>query len=154
MKLQLPRTSLRMLFLLLAICASICWLYAQVLPEVRRYRRLQASIRSTSDRSFVTMEDVIVNLSSKNATRYLRLGIVLEVPRKDELLVATRAEAERASLRDWLFTHLAAKTVHDVRGPEGINRLRDEVEEHVRGALFADGDAGLRRVVFDEFMVQ
>ena len=55
---------------------------------------------------------------------------------------------------DWLFTHLAAKTVNDLRGPEGINRLRDEVEEHVRGALFADGDAGLRRVVFDEFMVQ
>lgn len=100
------------------------------------------------------MEPVIVNLSSQSLNRYLRVRVALQVSQEDELVVAHLVEQNRVALRDWLITHLAGKTVDDLRGTEGINHLRKEVDEQFGQILSSDGDTMLQRVVFDEFNPQ
>jgi len=149
-----PRFSLKTLVALIALCAVAFWAYGQLLPKWNQYQQLQAAVRHASEKSFVPLENVIVNLASKNQMRYLRVGIALQVSRSEALMVAQRVKNNEFELRDWLITHLSGKTIDDVRGTDGIDKIRNEVKEQFETILFPEGNSVLEKIVFDEFMVQ
>ena len=57
-------------------------------------------------------------------------------------------------LRTWLTSHLADKSMEDVRGKAGINRLRREIQDQFNALLFDDGHERVRDVLFEEFHVE
>jgi flagellar basal body-associated protein FliL len=104
--------------------------------------------------AFVTFGDVVVNLHEERLTRYLRLKIVLEVEESEEKKLNELLNKRKAPLKSWLISYLADRTLEEVRGTVGINRIRREIRDHFNEMLYPDGREVIRQVHFEEFTVQ
>lgn len=103
---------------------------------------------------FVPFGRMVVNLNEPMLTRYLSVDITLLADGKDEALLTEAVESHAPILRTWLTSHLADKSMDDVRGKVGINRLRREIQDHFNALLFDDGHERVRDVLFEEFHVE
>jgi flagellar basal body-associated protein FliL len=73
---------------------------------------------------------------------------------KDEVAVEAAIKKHAPKLRTWLTSHLADKTMEDVRGKVGINRLRREIQDQFNQLMFDDGRERVGDVLFEEFHVE
>lgn len=103
---------------------------------------------------FVPFGRIVVNLNEPALTKYLSLDITLLADAKDEDAVVSGVESRLPILRTWLTSHLADKSMEDVRGKAGINRLRREIQDQFNALLFDDGRERVRDVLFEEFHVE
>ncbi len=103
---------------------------------------------------FVPFGRIVVNLNEPALTKYLSLDITLLADGKDEASVSSAVEDRLPILRTWLTSHLADKSMEDVRGKVGINRLRREIQDQFNALLFDDGRERVRDVLFEEFHVE
>lgn len=98
---------------------------------------------------FYDVPDMIVNLNvSDRKQRFLKLSISLEL-NADEDLVALEAALPRVT--DHLQTYLRELRLEDLKGSAGIYRIRQELLERVRTAIYP---AKVRDVLFREILVQ
>ncbi|MCS7016655.1 MAG: flagellar basal body-associated FliL family protein [Gemmatales bacterium] len=104
--------------------------------------------------AFVPFGDVVVNLHEERLTRYLRLKIVLEVEETEEKHLQELLNKRKAPLKSWLISYLADRTLDEVRGTLGMNRIRREIRDHFNEMLYPDGREVIRQVHFEEFTVQ
>jgi flagellar protein FliL len=104
--------------------------------------------------AIVPFGDVVVNLAEERMTRYLRLKIVLVVEEEQEATVAKKLEKAKAPLKSWLISHVSGKTIKDVAGTVGVNRLQREILERFEDTLFPSGNGSLKSVMFEEYLVQ
>jgi len=104
--------------------------------------------------AFVPVGDVVVNLSEERLTRYLRVKLILVVDGSQEKAVKELFDKNKAILKNWLISHLSDKTLAEVSGASGVNRLRREIQDQFNATLFPDGSEKIRDVLFEEFVVQ
>ena len=102
----------------------------------------------------VPFGDVVVNLAEDRMTRYLRLKIVLVVEEEAEKEVTAKLEKQKAIMKSWLISHVAGKTLKDVGGTVGVNRLQREILERFEDTLYPHGHGHLKNVMFEEYLVQ
>ena len=103
---------------------------------------------------FVPFGRTVVNLNDPTLTRYLSLEVTLQANGPDEEDVKTAMESRKPILQTWLTGHLADKTLEDVRGKIGVNRLRREIQDNFNALLFTDGRERIQDILFEEFHVQ
>jgi flagellar basal body-associated protein FliL len=103
---------------------------------------------------FVPFGRIVVNLNEPSLTKYLSLDITLLADPKDSGSLKDAVEGRLPILRTWLTSHLADKSMEDVRGKVGINRLRREIQDQFNALLFDDGRERVRDVLFEEFHVE
>ena len=87
-------------------------------------------------------------------TRYLSLEVTLQVDGADEEDVKTTLGSRKPILQTWLTSHLADKTLEEIRGKVGVNRLRREIQDNFNQLLFTDGKERIQDILFEEFHVQ
>ena len=104
--------------------------------------------------TFVSFGRTVVNLNDPTLTRYLSLEVTLQASGPDEDDVKAALEARKPILQTWLTSHLADKTLEDVRGKVGVNRLRREIQDNFNALLFTDGRERIQDILFEEFHVQ
>lgn len=104
--------------------------------------------------AFVPVGDVVVNLSEERLTRYLRVKLILAVDQSQEKTVKDLFDQNKAILKNWLISHLSDKTLAEVSGASGVNRLRREIQDQFNAILFPDGSEKIHDVLFEEFVVQ
>lgn len=104
--------------------------------------------------TFVSFGRTVVNLNDPTLTRYLSLEITLQADGHDEEDVKTALESRKPILQTWLTSHLADKTLEDIRGKVGVNRLRREIQDNFNLLLFTDGKERIQDILFEEFHVQ
>jgi flagellar protein FliL len=104
--------------------------------------------------AFVPVGDVVVNLSEERLTRYLRVKLILVVDGSQEKNVKKLFDKNKAILKNWLISHLSDKTLAEVSGASGVNRLRREIQDQFNATLFPDGSEKIHDVLFEEFVVQ
>lgn len=104
--------------------------------------------------AFVPFGEVVVNLDEGRLTRYLRLSITLQVDGENQKEVTAGVETHRSILRNWLISYLSDKTMDDIRGAAGQNRLRREIQNQYNLILSPDGFEKIKDVLFEEFTVQ
>jgi flagellar FliL protein len=68
--------------------------------------------------------------------------------------VKSALESRKPILQTWLTSHLADKTLEEVRGKVGVNRLRREIQDNFNALLFTDGRERIQDILFEEFHVQ
>ncbi|NPA64579.1 MAG: flagellar basal body-associated FliL family protein [Epsilonproteobacteria bacterium] len=90
----------------------------------------------------------IVNLQDKDADRYLKITIVLDV--QDEKVKA-ELEKRLPQVKDAITTLLFTKTSHELRTPEGIEELKEEILKRVNAILPI---GGVKNVYFTDFVIQ
>jgi len=104
--------------------------------------------------SFIPFGRMVTNLNEQTLTKYLSLEITLQTDAEHEEEVTAAIEARKPILSTWLTSHLADKTLEDIRGKVGVNRLRREIQDNFNSLLFTDGRERVLDVLFEEFHVQ
>ncbi len=103
---------------------------------------------------FIPFGRLVVNLNEPTLTKYLSIEITMQADGEHQEEVTEAFEARKPILNTWLTTHLADKTIDDVRGKVGINRLRREIQDNFNSLLFTDGRERIQDILFEEFHVQ
>ena len=98
--------------------------------------------------------DVVVNLNEPNLIRYLSVDISVMSDEKYRAEVTPLLEEKRALLKTWLISHLADKSLEDIRGKVGYNRLRRDIQDNFNLLLFKDGQERIQDILFEEFHIQ
>jgi flagellar protein FliL len=107
-----------------------------------------------SKTAFISFGEVTVNLAEERLTRYLRVKIILVVDAPQEKAVDATVKQQKVVLKNWVISHLSDKSLEEVKGASGVNRLRREIQDQFNSVLFPDGTERIRDVLFDEFVVQ
>lgn len=103
---------------------------------------------------FIPFGRMVVNLNDPTLTRYLSLEVTIQADGPDQDTVTEALESRKPILQTWLTGHLADKTLEDVRGKVGVNRLRREIQDNFNALLFTDGHERIQDILFEEFHVQ
>jgi flagellar FliL protein len=104
--------------------------------------------------AFIPFGDVVVNLAEDRLTRYLRVKLVLVVDHSEEKEMTEEVTKNKAILKNWLIGYLSDKSLKDVNGAAGVNRLRREIQEQFNSLLGAGKVDKVSDVLFEEFVVQ
>ena len=108
----------------------------------------------SSQPEFVSFGALVVNLQEERLTRYLRADLTLQVDVSQKKAVEEAVSSKKAILKSWLIGYLSDKSLNDVRGTAGVNRLRREIQDRFNTILFPDGYDRIQDVLFQEFNVQ
>jgi len=90
----------------------------------------------------------VVNLADPDIERYLKVSIVLEL--KDQKVQA-EAQKRLPEIKDAITTLLLTKRSSEIRTPEGIEFLKEEIAKRVNAILPL---GGVKNVYFTEFIIQ
>ena len=99
-------------------------------------------------------QQIVVNLNEGNLPRYLRIVVQLQVASDFEAEFMEQLKEQRVLLRSWLISRISDKSLEEVRGAAGQNRLRREIQDQFNSILFPDGYDRIYDVLFVEFAVQ
>ena len=137
------------------VCAGIGFAVPMAMPGLVGNEPAEPTTESV-DPLFLKFGEVVVNLNEARMTRYLRLGMSVQVagtPEEEPELLEL-IEKKRAIMTSWLLGYLADMKMEDIRGASGQNRLRREITDQFSWVLFPEGDRIVDDVLFEEFNVQ
>jgi flagellar basal body-associated protein FliL len=97
---------------------------------------------------------MVVNLADERAMRYLRVKLAVLVDADKEKEVSDLLTKKKPAVKSKLISHLAGKTLKDVSGTVGVNRLQREILERFEEVLYPEGHSPLRAILFEEYVVQ
>ncbi|MCX7760793.1 MAG: flagellar basal body-associated FliL family protein [Hydrogenothermaceae bacterium] len=90
----------------------------------------------------------VANLADKDADRYIKVTIIMEV--QDEK-VKEEAIKRMPQIKDSINTLLFTKTSDELKSPEGIEKLKEEIIKRTNAILPL---GGVKDVYFTEFIIQ
>ena len=103
---------------------------------------------------YIDFQEVIVNLSEQQFSRYLKLNFSLEVPKSQKLEIEKKIEARKAVLLDRINAHFAEVKTEDLKGKFGQNRIRRTMHGYFNEILFDDGIERITDILFRGLHVQ
>ncbi|WP_457567712.1 flagellar basal body-associated FliL family protein [Desulfurobacterium sp.] len=89
-----------------------------------------------------------VNLADKDIERYLRISIILELKNQK---VQQEVQKRLPEIKDAIITLLLTKRSSDLKTPEGIEFLKEEIAKRVNAILPL---GGVKNVYFTDFIIQ
>lgn len=90
----------------------------------------------------------IVNLQDRDADRYLKISVVLEV--QDEK-IKMELEKRLPQIKDAITTLLFTKSSSELKTAEGIEQLKEEIIKRINAILPI---GGVKNVYFTDFVIQ
>ncbi len=89
-----------------------------------------------------------VNLADKDIERYLRISIILELKNQK---IQQEVEKRLPEIKDAIITLLLTKRSTDLKTPEGIEFLKEEITKRANAILPL---GGVKNVYFTDFIIQ
>jgi flagellar basal body-associated protein FliL len=109
---------------------------------------------NASDSTYVPFEDVTVNLNDQRLSRYLHVAISLQIHKAEEEEFKELLELHRPALRTWMLSYLSELSTDDIRGSQGQQRIRREIQSQFNSVLYSDGYDHIYDVMLEQFNVQ
>jgi flagellar basal body-associated protein FliL len=104
---------------------------------------------------YYDLEPVVANLNEPGVSRYVRVGLTLEIDGRMDQKEGTRFFDDKGPLlKHWLTLYLSNLTVEDVRGEENLQHLPTQVADEFNRKLFPNAEPRIKHVLFKEFSVQ
>lgn len=104
---------------------------------------------------FYDMESVIANLNEPGGTRYVRVGLTLELDsglkEKDGIVLL---EKKMPLLKNWLTLYMANQTVEGIRGETNLRQVQNQISEAFNTGLFGNSQPCIKQVLFKELSIQ
>ena len=101
-----------------------------------------------------TEKPIVANIKGDRMTRYVNIALELQVAEERKAEITELLAKRLPILKSWIITHLSDKTLEDLKGQAGINRLRREFQDKFNSTLFPDGYDRIYDVLFPEFAIQ
>ncbi len=108
-------------------------------------------VRAPAGDGILTLDQFLVNLADKDATRFVRVKLCLVVETKKQAEELAKNEVVKARVRSAILELLAQQTADKLVTPEGKTDLKKAISERAKPAL--DGTKVLD-VLFTDFVVQ
>lgn len=96
----------------------------------------------------IDIDPMVVNLHTDGASRYLKVGFSLQLRSEEDKEHVTLTIAP---IRDRVLVHLSSRTPEQVRGPEKMAELREELKAMIQEIA---GEERVPAIYFTEFFVQ
>ncbi len=109
---------------------------------------------ATDKTTYIEFDEVVVNLDESRFNRYLKMNFSLQVAESQKVEIEKLITEKKAVLKNWLISHLADKSLEDIRGKFGHNRLRREIHDYFNMVLFEDGVERIQDILFKELNIQ
>lgn len=101
------------------------------------------------------MESVIVNPDVPGATRYVRIGLILEISSElSEDEVATLMVAKKPLLTNWLNLYFKSLTLEEMRTDTDLRRILSQICDAFNEMLFGDAKPQIQKILIREFNIQ
>jgi len=111
-------------------------------------------IKVDPKRALIPFDSVVVNVADGRFTRYLRVKITLVVDVKDEVAVKEAMESQKPFLQTWVIGFLQDRTMEQLHGSAGMNRVRREVRDEFNRHLYPEGPEKIKDVLLPEYNFQ
>jgi len=102
----------------------------------------------------IPFDSVVVNVADGRYQRYLRVRICLVVEAREESAVKELLEKEKPFLQTWALGYLQDKTMEQLHGSAGMNKVRREIRDEFNRRLFGDGPEKIKDVLLPEYNFQ
>lgn len=109
---------------------------------------------SSVKHAYVQFGEVIVNLNEDRLTRYLKIKILLVCDAREEKELTDLVQRRKPLLKNWLIAYLSDKSLQEVSGASGVNKLRRAIWHQFNTELYSDGSEKILDICFEEFVVQ
>ncbi len=104
---------------------------------------------------YYDMEPVVANLNEPGVSRYVRVGLTLEMDKSMEQKAgAAFLDEKKPLLKHWLMLYLSNQTLEDIRGEKRLRHVQAQISDLFNQSLFPDGKAYIKRVLFKELSIQ
>jgi flagellar basal body-associated protein FliL len=114
----------------------------------------EPNARNDPRQALIPFDAAVVNVADGRYTRYLRVKITLVVEARDEKAVKDVLDKEKPFLQTWVLGYLQDRTMEQLHGSAGMNRVRREVRDEFNRRLFADGSEKIKDILLTEYNFQ
>jgi len=117
--------------------------------EENKAEKIQEEIRNVENLGIMfEVGTFVVNLADKDADRYLKVTIILEVENEQ---VKQEVEKRLPQIKDSITTLLFTRTSKELKTAEGVEKLKEEILRRVNAILPL---GGVKNVYFTDFVIQ
>jgi len=104
---------------------------------------------------YYDLDAVVANLNEPGVSRYVRVGLTLEMDSSMEQKQGTVfLEEKEPLLKHWLTLYLSNQTIEDMRGERKLRHVQMQISDSFNQGLFPNGKPHIKRVLFKEFSIQ
>jgi flagellar basal body-associated protein FliL len=97
----------------------------------------------------------VVNLNEPGVTRYVRVGLTLEVSSAmEEKEGRPFLDQKKPLIKHWLTLFLCNQTIEDARGEKNLIRMQTQICDTLNANLFPGSKPRVKGVLFREFAIQ
>lgn len=117
--------------------------------DEKESEKITKEVKSTEEHGVeLEVGTFIANLADRDADRYIKVTIIMEV--QDDK-VKQEATKRMPQIKDSINTLLFTKTSEELKSPEGIEKLKEEIIRRTNAILPL---GGVKDVYFTEFIIQ
>ena len=101
------------------------------------------------------LKPFLANLNEPDATRYIRVSIILEMnPELDEIKGTEYIKQKEPIITNWITIYLGSLNIDNTRGEKNQRRIQAYVLDKMNQKLFPDSKPLISRILFREFSIQ
>ncbi len=110
--------------------------------------------RIGKDFVYYEFEPLTVNLDVVRQNRYIKVTVVLAIPKDDEADVIARLDDKKVELKNWIMTYMAGHTLEQVAGRKNMIRIQREISDTLNQKLWPNQRPRVNHVLFKDYAVQ
>ena len=124
-------------------------------PEPKNLEADDSTADSENTWFYNELEPVVVNPDVPGATRYVRVGLILEISSsiKEEAGKALLVQ-KKPVLVNWLNLYFKSLTLDQMENDKDLKRIQSQILDAFNEILFPDAKPQIKRVLISEFNVQ
>jgi flagellar basal body-associated protein FliL len=104
---------------------------------------------------YYDLDPIVVNLNEPGVTRYVRIGLTLEISSAmEEKEGRPFLDQKKPLMKHWLTLFLSNQTIEDTRGEKNLMRMQTEISDTLNNNLFPGSKPRIKSVLFKEFAIQ
>ena len=101
------------------------------------------------------LESVVVNPDEPGATRFVRVGLILEISSGlSEDKVKELIEAKKPPLINWLNLYFKSLTLDEMENDRDMKRILSQICDAFNEMLFPDAKPQIKKILIREFNIQ
>lgn len=101
------------------------------------------------------LESIVVNPKEPGATRYVRVGLILEMDKElSQEKARTMIENKKPLLINWLNLYFKGLSLSQMEDERDMNRILSQVCDGFNEILFSETEPQIRKILIREFNIQ
>lgn len=113
------------------------------------------STPENQDSWYYDLDSVVVNPDEPGATRFIRVGLILEMSQGlDQEKIKELIEAKKPLLINWMNLYFKGMSLAQMENEKDLNRILVQINDAFNEILFPDAKPNIKKILIREFNIQ